>query len=87
MTRLNLNISKPPTLTIQNITKTYPGGFQALKGVTLNVTKGMLGLLGTNGAGKTTLMRIIATLLEPDQGTVTFDEIDLRSAQPGFRNG
>jgi len=57
------------TLTIANISKTYPNGVQALKNVTLTVPNGMYGLLGPNGAGKSTLMRILATLQEPDGGT------------------
>lgn len=54
------------TLTISNISKTYPNGVQALKNVTLTIPNGMYGLLGPNGAGKSTLMRILATLQEPD---------------------
>jgi len=57
--------------------KTYPGGVQALKGINLEVPSGMFGLLGPNGAGKTTLMKIAATLLEPDSGSVEIDGDDL----------
>ena len=56
-------------LKIRELTKTY-GSIQALQGVSLDVPPGMFGLLGPNGAGKTTLMKILATLLEPDAGTV-----------------
>jgi ABC-2 type transport system ATP-binding protein len=58
------------TLQITNISKTYPNGVQALKNVSLTIPHGMYGLLGPNGAGKSTLMRILATLQEPDEGTV-----------------
>jgi ABC-2 type transport system ATP-binding protein len=58
------------TLKITNISKTYPNGVQALKNVTLTIPNGMYGLLGPNGAGKSTLMRILATLQEPDEGSV-----------------
>src|SRR5687767_3140102 len=58
------------TLKITNISKTYPIGVQALKNVTLTIPNGMYGLLGPNGAGKSTLMRILATLQEPDEGSV-----------------
>jgi ABC-2 type transport system ATP-binding protein len=58
------------TLQITNISKTYPNGVQALKNVSLTIPHGMYGLLGPNGAGKSTLMRILATLQEPDQGSV-----------------
>ena len=53
-------------LRIESVSKTYPGGIQALKGVSLEIPPGMFGLLGPNGAGKTTLMRAVATLSEPD---------------------
>jgi ABC-2 type transport system ATP-binding protein len=64
-------------LKISELTKTYSGGIQALKGISLEVPRGMFGLLGPNGAGKTTLMKIVATLLEPDSGTVEMNGIDL----------
>jgi ABC-type multidrug transport system ATPase subunit len=64
-------------LSIRGLSKTYPNGTQALKGVSLDVPPGMFGLLGRNGAGKSTLMRILATLQEPDAGTISFDEIDV----------
>ncbi len=64
-------------LEITDLKKTYPSGIQALKGITLEVPSGMFGLLGPNGAGKTTLMKIVATLLEPDSGTVEMSGVDL----------
>ena len=48
-------------LVIKNLTKTYPGGVQALRGVDLELPSGVFGLLGPNGSGKTTLMKILAT--------------------------
>jgi ABC-2 type transport system ATP-binding protein len=48
-------------LPINNLTKTYPGGTRALRGVSLQIPQGMFGLLGPNGAGKSTLMKILAT--------------------------
>ena len=56
-------------LLIDNISKTYSNGVQALKNVTLTIPSGMYGLLGPNGAGKSTLMRILATLQEADKGS------------------
>ena len=64
-------------LEIQNLSKTYPNGVQALKDVSLSIGKGMFGLLGQNGAGKSTLMRIIATLQDADSGSVRFNGIDV----------
>ncbi|HNV81697.1 MAG TPA: ABC transporter ATP-binding protein [Tenuifilaceae bacterium] len=64
-------------LKISNLTKTYPNGVVALKNVSLTISNGMFGLLGANGAGKSTLMRIIATLQEPDSGTITLNGIDV----------
>jgi ABC-type multidrug transport system ATPase subunit len=63
-------------LSIKKLKKTYSGGIQALKGITLEVPSGMFGLLGPNGAGKTTLMKIVATLLDPDSGTVEMNGVD-----------
>jgi ABC-2 type transport system ATP-binding protein len=57
-------------LEIKNISKTYANGVQALKNINLTIPNGMFGLLGPNGAGKSTLMRILATLQEPDEGSV-----------------
>ncbi|HEX8411597.1 MAG TPA: ABC transporter ATP-binding protein [Thermoanaerobaculia bacterium] len=64
-------------LRIDNLSKTYPNGVQALRDVSLRIPAGMFGLLGPNGAGKSTLMRILATLQEPDEGTIHLGELDV----------
>ena len=64
-------------LVIRDLTKTYSSGVQALRGVNLDLSPGVFGLLGPNGSGKTTLMKIIATLLEPDSDTVEMNGADL----------
>lgn len=64
-------------LEIRNVTKTYGNGVLALRGVSLDIPAGMFGLLGPNGAGKSSLMRTIATLQDPDSGSITFDGIDV----------
>jgi len=58
-------------LAIRGVSKTYRNGVRALRDVTLDIPRGMYGLLGPNGAGKSTLMRTIATLQEPDAGSIT----------------
>ncbi|MGA9054952.1 MAG: ATP-binding cassette domain-containing protein [Terriglobia bacterium] len=63
-------------LLIENLSKTYPNGVKALENVSLTISCGMYGLLGPNGAGKTTLMRTVATLQEPDTGSVRLGDID-----------
>ncbi len=61
----------PSALTIRDLKKTYAGGHQALKGVSLDVAEGdFFALLGPNGAGKTTLIGIIASLVNKSGGTV-----------------
>lgn len=72
-------------LEIQNLSKTYPNGVQALKNVTLSIPRGMFGLLGPNGAGKSTLMRTIATLQEPDQGTIMLGDINVLTEKEEVR--
>jgi ABC-2 type transport system ATP-binding protein len=64
-------------LRIEHLSKTYPNGTRALDDVSLAISPGMFGLLGPNGAGKSTLMRIIATLQEPDAGSVALGDIDV----------
>jgi ABC-2 type transport system ATP-binding protein len=68
-------------LVIEGLSKTYPNGVRALRDVSLSIEPGMFGLLGPNGAGKSTLMRTIATLQQPDEGTIHFDGLDVL-AQP-----
>ena len=64
-------------LKIEGVSKTYGNGVQALRDVSLTIPPGMFGLLGPNGAGKSTLMRILATLQEPDAGTLRLGELDV----------
>lgn len=68
-----------PIIDIRGLTKTYAGGFTALKGVDLSVKKGeILALLGPNGAGKTTLIGIVCGTVTPSGGTVLVDGNDHR---------
>ena len=72
-------------LHLSDVSKSYPGGVRALSGVTLDIPAGMFGLLGPNGAGKSTLMRTIATLQEPDSGSITFDGVDVLRDKTALR--
>src|SRR5215510_8256186 len=60
-------------LEIRSLVKIYPGPVAALQGIDLDIPVGMFGLLGPNGAGKSTFMKILAGLLEPTAGRVTWD--------------
>jgi ABC-2 type transport system ATP-binding protein len=73
------------SLTITGLSKTYPNGVQALKNISLTIGNHMFGLLGPNGAGKSTLMRTIATLQEPDSGTIFLDGIDVLKEKDAVR--
>ena len=64
-------------LKIQGLTKVYKGGVRALDNVSLTIPCGLYGLLGPNGAGKSTLMRTIATLQDPDSGTIFLGALDV----------
>ena len=61
-----------PVISVRNLTKTYQNGFQALKGVDLDIVEGeILALLGPNGAGKTTLISIVCGIVNASGGSVT----------------
>jgi ABC-2 type transport system ATP-binding protein len=64
-------------ISISGLSKTYPNGVKALKNISLSIGNNMFGLLGPNGAGKSTLMRTIATLQDPDAGSIQLDNIDV----------
>jgi ABC-2 type transport system ATP-binding protein len=63
-------------LEIENLSKTYSNGVQAMNNISLNIPVGMFGLLGPNGAGKSSLMRTICTLQDPDSGSIMLDELN-----------
>ena len=63
---------------IDNVSKSYAGGFQALKGVNLDIKRGeILALLGPNGAGKTTLINAICGVVIPNSGNISVDGHDV----------
>ena len=75
---------KDMELLIENLGKRY-GQHWALRQLSLRCEPGMLGLVGPNGAGKTTLMRMIATLLEPTEGTIRWNGQDIRTHGEALR--
>src|ERR1043165_624835 len=67
----------PQAISIKNLSKTYATGFQALKGVNLDIRRGeIFALLGPNGAGKTTLIGVVCGIVNATGGTVTVDGRD-----------
>jgi ABC-2 type transport system ATP-binding protein len=65
-------------ISVKNLSKTYEGGFQALKNVSLDINKGeIIALLGPNGAGKTTLISTICGIVTPTEGSVIVDGYDI----------
>src|ERR1700681_4642061 len=66
------------SLVIENLSKRF-GSRAVLQDITLHADNGLVGLVGPNGAGKTTLMRIVASLLPPSAGKVTWNGLDVVS--------
>jgi len=70
-------------LRIQNLSKTYPNGTQALKNVSFDVKDGeFLVVIGLSGSGKSTLLRCINRLIEPTEGKIFWDDLDITAASP-----
>ena len=73
-----MEIPLPAIISIQQLSKTYGSGFQALKSVDLTIQRGeIFALLGPNGAGKTTLINIVCGIVRPGSGSVTVDGHDI----------
>src|SRR5271168_4999564 len=72
-------------LAITNLSKTYPNGVKALKNLSLTIGNLMFGLLGPNGAGKSSLMRTIATLQDPDAGSIDLDGMNVLTQKNAVR--
>ena len=65
-------------ISINNLSKVYDNGFEALKNINLNIKKGeIFAMLGPNGAGKTTLISIICGIVKPSSGNVTVENFDI----------
>jgi phosphonate transport system ATP-binding protein len=68
-------------LKVENLTKVYPNGTQALKNVSFEVKDGeFLAVIGLSGSGKSTLLRCINRLIEPTSGKITWDDQDITAA-------
>ena len=71
-------MSNQTLIKIDNVRKSYAGGFEALKGINLEINRGeILALLGPNGAGKTTLINANCGVVVPNSGTITVDGYDV----------
>ncbi len=65
-------------ISINNLSKVFDNGFEALKNINLNIKKGeIFAMLGPNGAGKTTLISIICGIVRLSSGKVTVDDLDI----------
>lgn len=75
-----------PSIQLSNISKSF-GEVQALRNISLDVAKGELfGLIGPDGAGKTTLIKILVTILKPDEGIATLESFDVTKSVKAVRN-
>lgn len=74
-----------PQLRISHLSKTYANGVRALDDLSLTIPSGMFGLLGPNGAGKSSLMRTLATLQEPDRGSIHLGDLDVLADRHALR--
>ena len=72
-------------LCLEQVSKSFQDN-RAVDDVSLRITPGVWGLLGANGAGKTTLMRMIAGILKPDKGRITYDGIRIDSLGEAYRD-
>ena len=75
-------------ISVRDLSKTYPGGVNAVSGISLDVYQGeMLAIMGKSGSGKSTLLNMMGSLDTPQSGSVSFHGVDLRNVRnlPKFR--
>jgi putative ABC transport system ATP-binding protein len=74
-------VSEDPVLELRDVRKTYPGGVEALRGVSLSIGRGDLAaIVGPSGSGKSTLLHVMGTLDRPNGGSVAIEGQDLSRA-------
>ena len=74
-----MQVTQSRPLIVDGLTKTYPGGVRAVRGISFEVTEGeIFGLLGPNGAGKTTTLGVLTTLVRPSGGRALVAGLDVR---------
>lgn len=71
-------------LTLNNVSKRF-GKFTAVEGISLYMDNGLYALLAPNGAGKTTIIKMITTLLNPTEGEILYDGINIKTMGAGYR--
>ena len=64
-------------LTLNNVSKNF-GKFTAVENISLNMDNGLYALLAPNGAGKTTIIKMITTLLNPTEGEILYDGVNIK---------
>jgi ABC-2 type transport system ATP-binding protein len=72
-------------ISIRSLTKRYPGGVTALDGLTVEIERGIVGLVGSNGAGKSTLLKILLGLIDATSGVATVFDLDVRTRGTDIR--
>ncbi len=72
-------------LSINNVSKSY-GKYSVLENINLEFTNGVYGLLGPNGAGKTTLIKMLTTLLSPNEGEILYDGTEISKLAEDYRD-
>lgn len=74
------------SIEFKNVSKKYKNNIYANKDINLSIGTGIFGLIGRNGAGKTTLMRLLATILQPTEGCIYYNGVDLKQCGDEFRS-
>jgi ABC-2 type transport system ATP-binding protein len=74
-----------PLVAARSLTKRYPGGVTALDGLTVDIDRGIVGLVGSNGAGKSTFIKILLGLIDATDGSATVFDLDVRTKGTDIR--